>query len=246
MAHPILQVVPLEEARVHSLLSGQVPDFPSIPGTRRVIIFNNTVAASNHQRAIFVRVPEKFTGPGSNDPERTWGLNILVRYPDMIGLHGSPNERKSAACTGLCSSGMMISIYNHIGSVAPAVELRFWDLQRREHNLPHSGVSFSEVESDRFSMVIKETYGTNPDNTANALNYIQRGQDGTIAFLARCYYNTEVHLCYAYGSSNKTPGVDVEYHFNLEDIEYWPEIRGKVLALVDSLIIGAFDVNTNN
>lgn len=75
-ADPLLQIAPIEHERGRPSPSVEIPPFPTGPGTRRFVIFNNV--PSLESRLLYLRVPDEFAGPDTAEPTRMWGLNLLV------------------------------------------------------------------------------------------------------------------------------------------------------------------------
>jgi len=255
-ADPLLGVVPLPPDRVHPSLTVKVPPFPPQPGTARYILFNDTLGPDRQPRALYLRVPHQFAGDDRGAPVRTWGLNLLVHYPDMTGPLNPNNAGKLGVCAGGCPGEMMVSIYNHIGNTFPfgpnirAATLdhdrRYAELQHEHHDPIYALVRYSEVASNRFTEVVQETFGTDPKNIGDRLYFIQRMPNGSVRFFADCTYNTVVHLCEAYGALPNAPGVEVDYDFHLENVDDWARIQDTVFRFVDGLVYGTFDYQRGN
>jgi len=239
-ADPLLQVAPLEPERIQPSLTAHVPVFPLEPEAARWIIFNNHIAPGHQPEALFLRVPREFAGSDPGEPVRAWGINLLVHYPDMTGPRNPQNRGKLGVCAGGCPGEMMISIYNDIGSIAFGPELSFANLESDRRNPAFALTRYTDVPSDKFTMIVSEEHGTDPKNVSDTLYFIQKRIDGSVQFFARCTYNTIVHLCVAYAASTKVPGVEVQYNLHLEDIDDWARIQSTVLEFADRLIVGAF------
>jgi hypothetical protein len=241
-ADPLLSAVPLESERVQPSLDAKLPSFPAEPGTKRYILFNDTLPPGRPGKALYLRVPSEYAGDDSREPVRAWGLNLLVHYPDMTGPRNPINKGALGVCAGGCPGEKLISIYNKIGSDLFGPGIRYANLEDDMHNPIFMGrVTYSDIPSTKFTLVVNETVGGNSQNITNALFYLQKKPDGSVGFFARCSYNTKVHLCIAYAASTKSPGVEVQYNLHLEDIDDWERIQGTVLGFVDLLIVGVFD-----
>ena len=244
IADPLLSLTPLEPERVHPSMSVELPDFPAKPGTKRFVIFNNVLPAGRPGKALFLRVPREYAGEDSREPARTWGLNLLVHYPDMTGSGNPKNKGALGVCAGGCPGEMLISIYNEIGSDMFGPEIRFASLEKDLHNPAFVHTRYSEVKSEKFTRVVNEEHGTDPKNVSNALYFIEKRSDGSVQFFARCSYNTKVHLCVAYAASPDVVGVEVQYTFHLEEVDDSERIQSTVLGFVQRLIVGVFDYGT--
>lgn len=239
-ADSLLQLAPLEQERVHPSLDVEIPPFLARPGTRRFVIFNNIIGLKP-PLLLYLRVPDEFAGPDTVESTRTWGLNLLVHYPDMTGPGNPENTGKHWDCAGGCPGDMLISIYNDTGLPRFGSEMRLEVLEKQIHDAIPGLVKYSEMERSGFSRILKEEHGQNPANSSNRIYFIKSTDDNSVSFFAECSYNSEVHLCQVVADLPTFRGVEVDYGIHLEEIDNWERIQNDVFAFVSKLTYGLFD-----
>jgi hypothetical protein len=239
-ADPLLPVAPLEPERVHPSLEGKIPPFPPQPGKRRFVLFNH-VEIGRPPRLVYMLVPNEFYGGDPGEPTRVWGLSLLLHYPDMTGPRNAKNAGTLGVCPGGCEGDMLVSVYNDIGMPLFGAEIRLANLKKSMGDVkPSDHTNYTEIPSDQFTKVIKETHGVDPRNPTNTLYFISMDRD-VVSFFASCFYNLVAHICTAYANPQTTPGVEVQYWIRLENVENWRSVQRTVLSFVDQMVFGVFD-----
>jgi hypothetical protein len=199
---------------------------------------NKPIRPGETREALYLSVPTEYAGIDGSEPMRSWGLHLIVHYPDMTGVLDPRNRGRLGTCAGYCPGEMDILItYRHGNAKSGAAAwLTYYD--NLKTNPAFRSDRYVETTKLPFTNVVTKIINSDETNPLNQRQFLVKSGD-SISFFAVCSYNTPTHLCKGYTSAHVIPDVELEYTFLLEDVSDFQSIQDKVVDFVDSLLVKA-------
>jgi hypothetical protein len=238
---PLLRVTPLEQERVAPTNKGNFPEPTVEAGKRRYLIGSYHPGSPEPPTYIYLSIPEEFVGP-DRGTVYAWGLNLWVRYPDLVGVHNATANFSAIGPDGLVrSDAILLSISNGIGNLAPAAEAGFNALQEQHIHNPVWNPSFRYTISNFGKLHVVHEIPNDKGKTAKEVftkdYYTLFDEHQTPIFFVECHPLVSVPSCMAYFSVTKDGGINIKIMFDMTLLPQWIELKTSFTDLVNGFIV---------